>query len=209
MLEHVGSLLSSTNAITASCIGSWAVTSISIDDMINRPIQSVFWPLFCGGIAGGWITGHTPEGFGPYVAAGIIGMTTVGLIAKSFRTKAKVKTAEKHWSLVLLEALGKNSLVTPSRFSYSAHNILKGQEVELKTEKELNSGVIRDVLIGSMSELDPLVASQINNIGFCLSKVPSFDNISSVFIHDNLRGYVMINGPKKEVEHVLSFNINP
>lgn len=85
MLELIRS-----NAITVTCIGSWALTSTSIDNMINRPIWSLLLSLFWGGIAGVFVAAYTPKGFEVHVVVGIIGMTTVGLIAKGFRRKENI-----------------------------------------------------------------------------------------------------------------------
>lgn len=206
MLAVAQTFLSSPNAIVAACIGSWGVTSISVEDMMHRPIQSVFWPLVFGTVAGSWISDFTPPGFGPYVASGIIGITLTGLIAKRLGLGPKIKSTDKHWSLTLLESInGENERILPS---YTTHILFKGQGIVLETENVLTPEVVENVLTDSLDCLDEVVVSRIGKITSYLIKADLLDKVSGVFIHDKEKGYVMINGPKQEHEHILSLLIN-
>ena len=203
MLAALHTFLSSPNAITAACIGSWGITSTSVEDIIHRPIQSVFWPLVCGGVAGKWITTYTPPEFGPYVAAIIISVTVAGLLAR--RLRFGPKPADKHWSLNILEAIDNHYV--KERFSYTAHNMFENKGIVLETENTLTSEVVKAVLIESLDRLDGNVVAHINKITEWLKKAELLHKMSGIFIHDNRKGYVMINGPNKESKHILSIMI--
>lgn len=195
--------LNSPNAITAVCIGSWGVTSTSIEDMIHHPIQSVFWPLVCGSVAGSWISSYTPDGFSPYVAGGIITVTCAGLIARCFGSKPKA--GGKHWTIDLVQSFTdeKDKL----KLSYTAHTLFEDKGLILETENNLTPQVVKTVLLESLDRLDAKVVAHIDKIISYLEKAELLDKMCGVFVHDTRKGYVMINGPNKEGKHILSVTI--
>lgn len=198
MLSEINKFLNSPNAIAVACIGSLFVTSTTVDDMIHRPIQSTFWPLVWGGLAGSWVSSYTPEGLTPCVAGSIIGVTLTGLLARHLGYKLKLP--ERNWVDVTLKIVDyfdfKNG--SESRLSYNAHELFPDKGVILETNNTLTPEMVNAILANSIDKLDEIIYNNLLNITNALNKAKSLHKISSVFIHDNHKGYVMLNGPEKQ-----------
>jgi hypothetical protein len=204
MLSTVQTFFDSPNAIVATCIGSWAVSSTSMEDIIHRPISSVFWPLLFGGIAGSWITSFTPKGFTPHVAGVITGITVLGLLARGFGYGSK--NSNKTFVDIVAESLEKEQ--NKCKISYTAHSRIENQGIVINTEKPLCSTLVKELLIGSLEHIDSAVIPNIDMIENIVRTTPNIDKMASIFIHDGFQGYVMIDGPNKISRHTLSIKIN-
>jgi len=205
MLATTQNFLNSPNAILATCIGSWAVTSITVEDLIDHPIRSVFWPLVCGSIAGTWISNYTPVGFAPYVAGGLALITASGLCARALGLRPKPPGG----SLIknIATELGRNSNM--KRISYNAHTLINDKGLIIETGDVLCSETVKTLLLKWLELLDSNIIPNIDKIGEILECEPYLDRMSGIFIHNGFKGYVTINGPNKTSIHVLSIKIDP
>ena len=234
MLGATHSFLESPDAIRIACIGSWALTTVSIRDMIRKPLRSVFWPLVCGNMAGRMITSYTPPGLAPYVVGGIVGITAVGILARLLGFSPDPPRSKSIESVI---TAGLTDLATSSigytpvpegtslfshllrafhthflklRLSYNTHRYLLSEDVTvIETAKDLSSESVKEILNEESKRLALTVVSRIDKIAECVQVAEHLDDTSSIFIHDGKDGHVLIKGPNTDTDIVLSIKIDP
>lgn len=200
-LTSIWSLLESPHAITASCIISLLLTSVTLKDAVKSPLSTTFWTLLGGGIAGSLIEGLSQSQYSPHVAIGILGITSIGVGARFFGYVPDRRN--KSWISININT---GAPFSQNRISYTAHKLLDNYGPTIEISEPLTANSI-DCVLRMRGDLNSRLVMEFDIIKTTLQNAQFLDQVSGVFIHGADEGYVLIKGPNKESKHVISIRI--
>lgn len=105
-----------------------------------------------------------------------------------------------------LRISGLSDLISQSRISYTAHNLLDNTGPILVVEGTLTPDNIAAVL-NHETNLDPKVIQEIGTIRNTLKLTKFLNQASRIFIHSHETGLVTVQGPNTSSKHVISIRV--
>ena len=136
----------------------------------------------------------------PYVVGGIMIATAIEMGSRYYYNKRFTLPKCTH-------LINMNYYPMLDPISYRMHNILENKGPVLEIADPLTINSVLDILEQNDKMMDLKVSNSIKPIHSVLKQLSPIDMMSGIYIHGNTEGYVLIKGPKRNGNHIVSIRI--
>lgn len=187
-MNHFSSFANSKGSIAVACIFSDFITTIPKINILDDPIKCISNSIINGGCRGFWLSIICPNNIKVYVVSFVMGVTVIQVARDLFNIAMNKKQR------ISFDIEGCNII-----HSYDMHNTLKNN-VKTVYLNGMNMESLQNILDANFKDKSSMILKSLEN-------VYKLEELSKIFIHNNIEGLFSIKNITKRDGPVLSINI--